>query len=72
MRSDHKCVVHAEEKEKKEEKAIWPVCVTERNTLEWRAEAREPFGHCETNTSESFSLRRCNPCEEMERNTERV
>ena len=40
MRSDPKCVVHTEEKEKKEKKAIWPVCVTERNTQR-RAEARE-------------------------------
>ena len=39
---------------------------------EWRAEAREPFDHCERNTSESFSLRRCSPCEEIERNTVKV
>ena len=49
--------------------------VTERNTLEKRAEAKrkkEPFGHYERNTSESFNLRRCSPCEEIERNTVRV
>ena len=73
MRSDPKHVVRAAEKEKKEEKAIRPVCVTEKNTLERIAEAkREPFGHCERNTSESFSLRRCSPCEEIERNIVRV
>ena len=37
-----------------------------------RAEARESFGHCERNTSESFSLRRCSSYEEIERNTVRV
>ena len=72
MRSNPKHVVHVEEKEKKEEKATRPVCVTERNTLEWRAEAREPFGHCEINTSERFNLRRCSLCEEIERNTIKV
>ena len=40
MRSDPKHVVHAGEKEKKEENAIWLVCVTKRNTR-WRVEARE-------------------------------
>ena len=55
------------EKKEKKRKAIRPVSVIERNTLERRAEAkREPFGHCERNTSESFSVRRCSPCEEIE------
>ena len=49
------------------------MCVTEKNTLERIVEAkREPFGHCERNTSESFSLRRCSPCEEIERHSESV
>ena len=59
MRSDPKRVVHIEEKEKKEKKGPFGQYVTERNTLERRAEARVPFGHCEKNTSESF--RRCSP-----------
>ena len=45
MRSDPKHVVRAAEKEKKEEKAIRPVCVTEWNT-QWRAEEKraiQPF-----------------------------
>ena len=35
-----------------------------------RAEVKKPFRRCEKNTSESFSLRRCNPCEDREKHSE--
>ena len=70
MRSDaklSKCVGHAKEKEKKEAKAIrsggelehrefWPfLCVSSKVSKKHK--------------SESFSLRRCSPCDEIERST---
>ena len=67
MRNDPKRVGHAEEKEKKEAKAIWP-CVGAKA----KQRAIRPFWcefHREQNTTESFSLRRCSPCEEIDRNT---
>ena len=73
MQKLSKCVRHAEEKRREKKERPFGQSVTERNTLERRAEAkRKSFGHFERNTSESFSLRRCSPCEEIERNTMRV
>ena len=68
MRSDQKRVGHAEEKEKKEAKAIrprgklkqaenqfWPFCVSPRES--------------KTQRKRELQLERCNPDEEKERNT---